>query len=239
MNISDFLPSEKVTMAKDKPTTRESIPAKINIGKLIMDKLSSLLGNKAQTPVSDPEQAVRTTTPAVLPTVKPTVTPTITPAVTETPTVTARNPAVSNYVIPDSVHKAIKVASDTFKLNPSILYDVALQESSFDPNLVNTTPAGKKAGNPTGLYQFTDNTWKTILNSYNDKLGMSLHLPTTDRTDPTTNAMAAAYLIKMGQLGRWNASQGVWGPQYTQDETKPYYAQTEPDRVPSKNWKKS
>ncbi len=141
---------------------------------------------------------------------------------------TPRNPSATTYNISPDVHTAIQTAAKTYGVPASLMYDVALSESSFDPKLVNTTPDGKKAGNPTGLFQFTDSTWKYILDKYNDKPGMTLHLPNTDRTDPTTNAMAAAYLIKNGQLAKWDASEWNWGNYWTPQELEKrgYYTQS-------------
>ena len=82
-------------------------------------------------------------------------------------------------------------------------------------------------GVPQGLFQFTPNTWDTA-KQYAAKPGSSLSLPVdADRNDPVFNALAAAYLIKMGQLGRWQASKPNWGRFYSADELDPYYAQTQ------------
>ena len=181
--------------------------------------------------------------PTAFPTVSPTVTPTIpygktqfpttvpvspnlrTPSATPTPVSTARNPSVAKFNILPVVQTAINQAAETYNIPASLLYDIALQESSFNPGLINTTPAGVKAGNPTGLFQFTDGTWRTVLN-YANRPNSTLKLPTTDRLDPLTNALAAAYLIAHGQLGRWDASKNVWGGYYNEEELTPFYSQT-------------
>jgi len=183
-------------------------------------------------PVVSPTPTQEQITPAPTKKVaKPT--PTIMPiekvqAAEKTATDTARNPAIKRFTIVPEVHSAIQTAADTFGVPQSLLYDIALQENSFDPKRVNTAPdavdATGKPLNPTGLFQFTDSTWKTVLN-YEAMPGSSLRLPNHDRTDPLTNAMAAAYLIKFGQLGRWDASKNVWGQYYTDEELKQFYAQ--------------
>lgn len=142
--------------------------------------------------------------------------------------VSARNPSASKFSIAPQVHTALSEAAQAYKIPPSLLYDIALQESSFNPTLVNTTPDAYRGGkpiNPTGLFQFTDDTWDTVKN-YAAMPNSSLKLPNFERTDPKTNALAAAYLIKFGQLGRWDASKNVWGPYYKEEEISPYYAQT-------------
>lgn len=129
----------------------------------------------------------------------------------------------------DDVAKAIKQASKEFGVKASLLFDVADAESDFVPHMVNNTPEGISAGHPTGLFQFTDSTWEDIL-AYNNNPKSSLYkkLPNTDRANPLTNALAGAYLIKMGQLGKWDASEHDWGSYWTPQELESlgYYDQT-------------
>jgi len=159
------------------------------------------------------------------------------PQTNTTPTVTARNPAVAKYNITPVVQDAIVKAASKYGVEPSLLFDIALQESSFDPNLKNTTPSGIEAGTPKGLFQFTPSTVETIKN-YAKQPGSSISLPDNlDLFDPYVNAEMAAYLIAHGQLSRWNASQGVWGPQYSKEEISPYYSQTLPEYIPTQNWR--
>lgn len=151
-----------------------------------------------------------------------------------------RNPAIAKTPPPENIqHIYDQVAQQFGGDNPQtlkqLLYDISLQESHYHPNSINKTPEGIAAGTPQGLFQFTDGTWNGILNNYNNK--GSLKLPTTDRLDPLTNAMAAAFLISHGQVGRWNASRNIWGPNYTKDEIAPYYSQTQPQYFPQQGWK--
>ena len=129
----------------------------------------------------------------------------------------------------DDVAKAIKQASKEFGVKASLLFDVADAESDFVPHMVNNTPEGISAGHPTGLFQFTDATWQDIL-AYNNSPKSSLYkkLPNTDRADPLTNALAGAYLIKHGQLGKWDASEHDWGSYWSPQELESlgYYDQT-------------
>jgi len=128
----------------------------------------------------------------------------------------ARNPAFSKFNVTPEVQDALSQAANKYQVPPELLYDIALQESSYDPRKVN--PNAPPGLNPLGLFQFTDSTWDNILSQYNNKPGMTLSLPNTDRLDPRTNAEAAAYLIKHGQLGKWDASEDVWGNYYTPQE---------------------
>lgn len=165
-------------------------------------------------------------TPTPMPTREPTrkPEPTATPEPSPTPIQSklARNPHIVNFRISTKVKSAINKAADQFDIPATLLFDIALQESSFDPSKENLdAPPGL---NPQGLFQFTDSTWE-IIKVYNSMEGGSLDLPNFNRFDPITNATAAAYLIKFGQLGRWDASKGVWGPYYTDEELESYYSQ--------------
>lgn len=140
----------------------------------------------------------------------------------------SRNPDIQKYTISEPVKNALLTAAETFKIPVSLLSDIALQESGFRPTSDPYAEGGgeifKQAGYPKGLFQFTDGTWQTVLN-YEAKPGSSLKLPNHDRFDPLTNALAAAYLIKFGQLGRWDASKHNWGRFYSPEELNSYYAQ--------------
>ena len=140
----------------------------------------------------------------------------------EKPVQLARNPNISKFTITDTVKDAITSAAKKYGIPHDLLFDIALQESSFDPNKKN--PNAPPGLNPLGLFQFTDETWERV-KVYNRMKGSSLDLPNYDRFDPHTNALAAAYLIKFGQLGRWDASRDVWGPYYSDEELEPYYRQ--------------
>jgi len=175
------------------------------------------------------------TTPAVQVQTQPTATPNAYSGI-------ARNPSAKNFNISPTVVDAINKAASYYGIPASILGDIALQESSFDPS--KTAAMGgydgetidPSTGKPfpystsQGLFMINDPTW-TDLQNYKNMKGSTLSLPNNNRQDPYTSAMAAAYLIKHGQLGRWNPSANVWGPNYTYEEVQPYYSQTaEADR---------
>lgn len=113
---------------------------------------------------------------------------------------------------PEPVYNAVSQASSKFGVPQDLLLDLAFSESSFNPSIVNDIGAS-------GLYQFTPETWQDVL-QYAQNPEMSLYgaLPNEDVLDPITNALAAAYLIKMGQLGKWDASEWNWGQNYTPQE---------------------
>lgn len=133
-----------------------------------------------------------------------------------------RNPSMGKFNVPSVVHDAIQKAATEFGVPASLLYDIALQESSFNPSLQNPQEGSTAAG----LFQFTNGTWDTVGN-YARMQGSSLkNWNNPDKMDPYANARAAAYLIKNGQLGRWDASKGVWGPYYKPEEIQSYYSQS-------------
>ena len=146
--------------------------------------------------------------------------------------ITARNPAVSNFSIDPVVAQALNTAAAKYGIPPELLFDIALQESSFDPQSdpyeQGRGEQYREAGYPKGLFQITDPTLEA-LRIYGKNPASTLELPNWERFDPLTNALMAAYLISRGQLGRWEASKGVWGPYYNQEELQPFYSQT-PER---------
>jgi hypothetical protein len=236
MAFADYFPESKITF-EGGVEKREKIPAKKNIADDIKNLVSSILKPRQSETLNVLPNSTASAVPeivaipkAVLPDPEQQVRqmPVQTP-----PSTTARNPAVSKFTIPENVHSAINKASTEFGIPASLLYDIALQESSFDPTLRNSQPGSTAAG----LFQFTDGTWDTV-NNYANMEGSSLsNWNNPDKMDANASARAAAYLIKNGQLGRWNASQGVWGPQYSRDELNSYYSQTGEDEIPVDNWK--
>uniref|UniRef100_A0A6M3K7Z6 Putative transglycosylase n=1 Tax=viral metagenome TaxID=1070528 RepID=A0A6M3K7Z6_9ZZZZ len=138
-----------------------------------------------------------------------------------------RNPDIPKYNITPEVHKAIQSAAKEFNVPLDLMYDIASSEGGFRANAKNETPEGQKVGIPIGLYQFTPGTWNNDLKNYASMPNTSLKdWKNPQREDPVANARAAAYLIKFGQLGRWEASKPNWGRFYTEEELKSYYSQT-------------
>jgi len=150
------------------------------------------------------------------------------PAATPTPftqngQMYGRNP--STKIASPEVLNAVKAAEQKYGVPSALLLDIAMQESTLNPNVVNPEPGVTAAG----LFQFNDGTWDTV-QKYANMQNSSLRgvLPNTNRMDPRTAALAAAYLIKNGQLGRWDASKNIWGKFWPQQEldAQGYYSQT-------------
>lgn len=155
--------------------------------------------------------------PIASPVPQPVKAPTVTP--TYDSGALARNPSFKNYTLRDDVKNAVMKASEKYSVPHQLLFDLFAQESSLLPDKVNDTPEGIAAGYPTGLGQFTNDTWDDVL-AYSRNPNSSLYgvLPNNDRKDPYTNALATAYLVKMGQLGKWDASEDVWGEFWSPQE---------------------
>lgn len=183
--------------------------------------------------------------PSPWPTTKPTPMPTPmpTPAPTPTPTPASvtvnqiangqktrygRNPNASNPS--EIVVDAITKAANKFGVPKELLFDMAFAESSFNPGSKNTTPEGIAADVPEGLFQFRPGTWQEVQRyAQNPESGAyGVITQQSQRSDPYANAAAAAYLIKQGQLGKWDASQWNWGQYWPEAETSAagYYNQT-------------
>lgn len=137
-------------------------------------------------------------------------------------------PQTNTMKVAPEVDQAITGASKKFNVPKELLYDIAFSESSLDPRKTNP---GAGAINPVGLYQFTDATWNNEVMKYAKDPKSSLFgvLSSNDRNDPAANAMAAAYLIKFGQLGKWDASEWNWGNYHPVNEldTAGFYNQSQ------------
>lgn len=123
----------------------------------------------------------------------------------------ARNPAMVKFNPRDDVVRAIKGASESAGVPPTLLFDIALQESSFDPAKVN--PQTKKH---VGLFQFDEPTWSDMIRWGYVPAG-------SKREDPVANAQAAAMAIKNRWLDKWTASKNVWGQYYKPEELRMFY----------------
>ena len=125
-----------------------------------------------------------------------------------------------NMKVDPVVENAIRQASQKYDIPSELLFDIAFSESSLNKN-----PAANPKSTATGLFQYTKPTWETVL-KYAQMPGSSLSLPNKDMSDPVNQALATAYLIKFGQLGRWDASKSKWGSNYSPEELGGYYSQT-------------
>lgn len=144
-------------------------------------------------------------TPAVPVTPSTPYTPSATPAPFNQNGVNyGRNP--STKIASPEVRSAVESASKQYGVPSALLLDIAMQESSLNPGARNPEPGVTASG----LFQINNPTWDTI-HKYGSMPGNTLNLPSNDHMDPRTNASAAAYLIKHGQLGRWDASKNIWG----------------------------
>lgn len=160
---------------------------------------------------------------------RPTPTPTPSPSPTPSPTPTPTAKSGKSYGrmeqtlgASDIVYDAITSAASKYDVPPELMFDIAFSESSLYPGKIGPTE-------DVGLFQFTPGTWSQDLANYAGMSGSTLKDFDPElgaRFDPYKSAMAAAYLIKHGQLGRWSASKWNWGQHWGEEELEPFYTQT-------------
>jgi len=176
-----------------------------------------------------------------IPTVVPDSVPATTPITSTSPeqvlgatngSVLGRSEKAGTFVSEEysGVRETIKQAAEKYGVDPNLMVDIAAAESSLD--------AGRKAsehgfdgvttdaeGNiypyssATGLFQFTDATWEDAIKNVPEISSFE------QRLDPSLNALAAAYFISNGYLGKWTASEEEWKESYTDEELANYYQQ--------------
>src|SRR5690348_634166 len=81
---------------------------------------------------------------------------------------TIQNKALASYAAraPEQVLKSIKTASTRTGVNFAYLLQQASTESSFNPK------AKAKTSSASGLYQFIESTWLSMVKKHGDKYGM-------------------------------------------------------------------
>lgn len=86
-----------------------------------------------------------------------------------------------------SVASVIDKASETVGVDRGIMYAMAKQESSFNPDAAASTSSAK------GLFQFINGTWNDTVKKYGSRYPI---LQQRNSTDPEANALAGALFIK-------------------------------------------
>jgi soluble lytic murein transglycosylase-like protein len=118
--------------------------------------------------------------------------------------------------MPTDISGFINQAAQQYGIPPELLFDLAFSESGFNPQAQNPESTAS------GLFQITQPTWLDVLRmAQTPNSGLNLEQEATPM-DPESAALAAAFLISLGQLGRWGASQGGWGQFYSPEELAPY-----------------
>ncbi len=92
---------------------------------------------------------------------------------------------------PQGVMSAIKTASEKTGVNFAYMMKQAAAESSFNPN------AKAKTSSASGLYQFIESTWMSMIEKHGDKYGLQTNNKTRSdilnlRNDPRTASLMAA-----------------------------------------------
>jgi Transglycosylase SLT domain len=84
------------------------------------------------------------------------------------------NNALQAFQVPKTVYNAIKNAASRTGVNFTYLMEKAAAESSFDTN------AKARTSSATGLFQFIESTWMSMVKEHGDKYGLSKY---TDKID--------------------------------------------------------
>lgn len=219
------------------PSLKRNVPGSALI------QAKSMVANPAQ--IKTPQTPQPTMNPIPSPTPTPVPSPTTQPTPQPSPITQAMEMITGRSekykaITSDSnkpIQRVVIQAAQEVGVNPSLMLDIAAQESMLNPNAKASENGfdGKtldpKTGevlpysSATGLFQFTDGTWREAMKRF-PKITQSME----DRTNPYINALVAASFLKQQMLSRWNASQAVWGPNYTKEEVAGYYTPDQLDR---------
>ncbi len=85
-----------------------------------------------------------------------------------------QNSALQAFQVPKQVYTAIQKAANATGVNFSYLMEKAAAESGFDAN------AKAKTSSATGLFQFIESTWLTMVKDHGDKYGLSKYADKID-----------------------------------------------------------
>lgn len=97
-----------------------------------------------------------------------------------------QQPVKGTKPISDDVLKAITSGAKTAGVDPAYMLAMGDQESSFNPNAKAGTSSAK------GLFQFTNGTWKSMVQKYGEQYGIGLN----DQFDPAKNALMGALFTR-------------------------------------------
>lgn len=89
-----------------------------------------------------------------------------------------------------AVKPTLDAAAATVGVHPNLMYTFAGMESSFNPNAKASTSSAS------GLFQFTNDTWKDMVDKHGDKYGIT---PGTSPFDGSANALMGAEFLKQNQ----------------------------------------
>lgn len=97
-------------------------------------------------------------------------------------------PSATTTQAPD-ITASINAAGEQSGVNPSLLTRIAKVESGLDPNAANPNSSAS------GLFQFTDGTWREMVKKYGKELGVA----EGDKNDPQANALMAGLFTRDNQ----------------------------------------
>ncbi|PZQ44191.1 MAG: flagellar biosynthesis protein FlgJ [Micavibrio aeruginosavorus] len=101
------------------------------------------------------------------------------------------NKALDAYNVPKNVYNAIKNAAAKTGVNFSYLLEKAAVESSFDTN------AKAKTSSATGLYQFIESTWLTMVKEHGDKYGLEKYAAKIDDNNRVSDSKTRREILNL------------------------------------------
>lgn len=101
------------------------------------------------------------------------------------------NSAIDAYNVPKNVYNAIKNAAAKTGVNFTYLVEKAAAESSFDTN------AKSRTSSATGLYQFIESTWLTMVKNHGDKYGLEKYAQKIDDNGRVADPKARKEILNL------------------------------------------
>jgi hypothetical protein len=101
------------------------------------------------------------------------------------------NNALQSFQVPKTVYNAIKNAAAKTGVNFTYLMEKAAAESSFDTN------AKARTSSATGLFQFIESTWMSMVKEHGDKYGLSEYTGKIDDNGHVKNAQTRREILNL------------------------------------------
>lgn len=101
------------------------------------------------------------------------------------------NKSLDAFQVPRDVYNAIKTASAKTGVNFSYMVEKAAVESGFDKN------AKAKSSSATGLYQFIESTWLSMVEKHGDKYGLGQYADKIDSNGRVSDPKARREILEL------------------------------------------
>lgn len=104
---------------------------------------------------------------------------------------TFQNSGLNAFQIPKNIYNALQNAAQKTGVNFTYLMEKAAAESSFDPN------AKASSSSATGLFQFIESTWMSMVRDYGDKYGLSNYASQIDDNGRVSSAQTRREILNL------------------------------------------